>query len=33
MAAIATVDGKTGNNLIDALRPREWDLLVPHLQT
>ncbi|MBS1183494.1 MAG: putative transcriptional regulator, Crp/Fnr family [Proteobacteria bacterium] len=33
MAVIATVEGRTGNNLIDSLRPREWDLLVPHLQT
>jgi CRP-like cAMP-binding protein len=33
MAAIATFEGRTGNTLIDALRPREWNLLVPHLQT
>lgn len=33
MAAIATSEGKTGNNLIDALRPREWELLVSHLQS
>ncbi len=32
MAAISTSEGKTGNNLIDALRPRERDLLVSHLQ-
>lgn len=32
MAAISTFEGKTGNNLIDALRPREWELLVSHLQ-
>lgn len=33
MAAIATFEGKTGNNLIDALRPRQRELLVSHLQT
>ncbi|PIP00532.1 Transcriptional regulatory protein [uncultured Pleomorphomonas sp.] len=33
MAAITTSEGKTGNNLIDALRPRERELLVSRLQT
>ena len=33
MAAIAISEGRTGNNLIDALRPREWELFVSHLQT
>lgn len=33
MAAISTFEGKTGNNLIDALRPREWERLVSHLQS
>ena len=32
MAAISTFEGKTGNNLIDALRPRERERLVSLLQ-
>lgn len=33
MAVISTFEGKTGNNLVDALRPRERELLVSHLQS